>query len=49
MPAQGQTEETCYVEHLTKLEELKTRGDISEKTYLKLKREYVNRLEQDAR
>ena len=49
MPAQGQTEETRYVEHLAKLEELETRGEISEKTYLKLRREYLNKPEQDAR
>jgi len=38
-----------YVEYLANLEEFKTRGEISEKTYLNLKREYLNKLEQDAR
>jgi hypothetical protein len=35
-----------YVEYLAKLEELKTRGHISEETYLKLKKEFMEKLEQ---
>jgi hypothetical protein len=35
-----------YVEYLAKLEDLKSRGQISEETYLKLRKEYWEKLEQ---
>jgi hypothetical protein len=38
--------EARYVEYLAKLEELKIRGEISEETYLKLRKEYWEKLEQ---
>ena len=39
------TRDLRYVEYLGKLEELKTRGGISEETYLKLKDDYWSKLE----
>ena len=45
MPAQGQTEDTRYVQYLAKLDELRNRGEISREIYQKLKDDYWSKLE----
>jgi len=45
MPAQGQTEDTRYVQYLAKLDELRNRGEISKEIYQKLKDDYWSKLE----
>jgi hypothetical protein len=40
-------QENRYIRYVAKLEELRTRGDISEETYLKLKDEYWRKFEQE--
>jgi len=45
---QVQEEDPRYVEYLARLEELRTRGEISEQTYQKLKDEYWKRIGEDS-
>lgn len=44
--SKAKTQHTRYIEYVAKLEELKSRGEISEDTYLKLKDEYWKKIRQ---